>query len=75
MTAQTATTTAVSVSGRDGRQALDVAERILVDIAAHRWDGTSDGQIGPRPDAPESILLGPHWHQARRGVVRRRLAG
>ena len=65
----------VSVSGRDGRQALDVAERILVDIAAHRWDGTSDGQIGPRPDAPESILLGPHWHQARRGVVRRRLAG
>ena len=65
----------VSVSGRDGRRALDVAERILVEIAAHRWDGTADGQIGPRLEAPEPILRGPHWHQARRGVVRRRLAG
>jgi len=65
----------VSVSGRDGRRALDVAERILVDIAAHRWDGTSDGQIGPRREAPEPILRGPHWHQVRRGAVRRRLAG
>ncbi|MCI0358837.1 MAG: hypothetical protein L0211_10180, partial [Planctomycetaceae bacterium] len=70
----------VSVSGRDGRRALDVAERILVEIAAHRWDGTSEGQIGPRRDAvsntaPEPILRGPHWHQVRRGVVRRRMAG
>ena len=65
----------VSVSGRDGRRALDVAERILVDIAAHRWDGTSEGAIGPRREAPEPILRGPHWHQARRGVVRRRMAG
>ena len=65
----------VSVSGRDGRRALDVAERILVDIAAHRWDGTSEGQIGPRREAPEPILLGPHWHQVRRGAVRRRMAG
>jgi predicted dehydrogenase len=65
----------VSVSGRDGRRALDVAERILVDIAAHRWDGTSEGQMGPRREAPEPILLGPHWHQVRRGAVRRRMAG
>jgi predicted dehydrogenase len=65
----------VSVSGRDGRRALDVAERILVDIAAHRWDGTTEGAIGPRREAPEPILSGPHWHQARRGVVRRRMAG
>jgi predicted dehydrogenase len=65
----------VSVSGRDGRRALDVAERILVEIAAHRWDGTGDGQFGPRREAPEPILKGPHWHQVRRGVVRRRLAG
>jgi predicted dehydrogenase len=65
----------VTVSGRDGRRALDVAERILVEIAAHRWDGMPDGQFGPRPDAPEPILSGPHWHRDRRGVVRRRLAG
>jgi predicted dehydrogenase len=65
----------VRVSGRDGRRALDVAERILVEIAAHRWDGTSEGEIGPRREVPEPILRGPHWHQARRGIVRRRLAG
>ena len=66
----------VSVSGLDGRRALDVAERILVAIAAHRWDGDSAGATGPRHEAPEPILRGPHWHQtARRGAVRRRLAG
>jgi predicted dehydrogenase len=65
----------VSVTGRHGRQALDVAERILVAIASHRWDGTSDGAVGPRYDSHESILTGPHWHQSRHRVVRRKLAG
>jgi predicted dehydrogenase len=66
---------AVSVTGEAGRRALDVAERILADIALHRWDGTSDGAMGPRPEARESILRGPHWHQQRRGIVPRRMAG
>ncbi|MEX2173639.1 MAG: Gfo/Idh/MocA family oxidoreductase [Pirellulaceae bacterium] len=65
----------VSVSGQDGRRALDVAERILADIALHRWDGTADGPIGPRPQTREPILRGPHWNQVRRGAVTRRLAG
>jgi predicted dehydrogenase len=65
----------VSVSGHDGRRALDVAERILVAIAAHRWDASYDGTIGPRPEPAEPILRGPHWHQVRRGPVTRRMAG
>jgi len=53
----------VRVSGRDGRRALDVAERILAEIAAHRWDGTSKGPTGPRLQVSEPILRGPHWNR------------
>jgi len=65
----------IRVSGRDGRRALDVAERILADIAAHRWDGTSAGAIGPRFETRDSVLRGPHWKQGRRAAVERRKAG
>jgi predicted dehydrogenase len=68
-------TDAFGVSGEDGRRALDVAERILVEIAAHRWDGTLEGAVGPRREAVEPILRGPHWHQVRRGAIVRRRAG
>jgi predicted dehydrogenase len=37
----------VRVDGPQGRRALDVAERILAKIAAHRWDGSAAGRIGP----------------------------
>jgi predicted dehydrogenase len=65
----------VSVTGRHGRQALDVAERILVAIASHRWEGDADGPTGPRHQSRNPILRGPHWHQAGRGDVRRKRAG
>jgi predicted dehydrogenase len=65
----------VRVSGRDGRRALDVAERILADIAAHRWDGVSTGAIGPRFETRDAVLRGPHWKQGRRAPVERRRAG
>lgn len=64
----------VRVSGRDGRRALDVAERILTQIAAHAWEGTSDGPIGPRFETREALLRGPHWHRTRQ-TVSRRMAG
>lgn len=54
----------VTVSGQEGRAALDVAERILTSIAAHRWDGAATGAIGPRHSTRESSLRGPHWRQA-----------
>lgn len=61
----------VRVTGQAGRRALDVAERILTDIAAHRWDGTVEGPIGPRFEPREPLLLGPHWHHSRQSARRR----
>jgi predicted dehydrogenase len=61
----------VRVAGEDGRRALDVAERILAEIAAHRWDGTAVGPSGPRFESREPVLLGPHW-QSRRQTARRK---
>jgi len=63
--------TAVRVSGSHGRRALDVAERILADIAAHRWEGSVTGAVGPRFETRDAVLRGPHWHQA----AQRRKAG
>jgi predicted dehydrogenase len=63
--------TATGVSGQDGRRALDVAERILAQIAAHRWDGIAAGASGPRFETRDSVLRGPHWRQA----AQRRKAG
>jgi predicted dehydrogenase len=61
----------VRVSGTDGRRALDVAERVLATIAAHRWEGTATGAVGPRFEVREAVLRGPHWRQS----VRHRKAG
>ena len=64
------------VSGRDGRRALDVAERILAEIAAHRWDGASSSAIGPRHQLSEKVLSGPHWSRQPQTAIRtRRAAG
>jgi predicted dehydrogenase len=56
--------TSVTVSGNEGRSALDIAERILTSLAAHRWNGAATGAIGPRPSTRGSILRGPHWRQS-----------
>ena len=67
---------AVQVSGRDGRNALDVAERILTSLAGHRWEGFTGGAMGPRIENRPSTLRGPHWHRAGQGIIRgRRKAG
>jgi predicted dehydrogenase len=49
------------VDGRQGRAALSVAHRILESIAAHRWEGHSDGPIGPHFLPNDAILKSPHW--------------
>jgi predicted dehydrogenase len=54
----------VRVSGHDGRRALDVAERILADIAGHRWDGTRRQSMGPRFEARDGMLRGRYLHDA-----------
>jgi predicted dehydrogenase len=63
------------VTGRDGRDAVAVADRILDSIAAHCWDGPVAKPAGTRVDSPQPILRGPHWHQAKHASPKRRLAG
>jgi predicted dehydrogenase len=59
------------VSGRDGLRALDAAERILTSLAAHQWDGSSNGRIGPHHEERQSVLAGPHWQRKQAGIFRR----
>jgi predicted dehydrogenase len=67
---------AVRVTGRDGRRALDVAERILAEIAVHNWGGEAGGTTGPRFEDRQGVLRGPHWQQSRRSAgIQRRKAG
>jgi predicted dehydrogenase len=35
------------VSGRDGRNALELAERVLGALRSHPWEGTAGGPLGP----------------------------
>jgi predicted dehydrogenase len=35
------------VSGRDGRDALELAERVLTSLRNHSWEGTPEGPLGP----------------------------
>ena len=56
----------VRVTGEHGRRALDIAERVLAEVAAHRWDGMTAGATGPRFETRQAILRGPHWQQAAR---------
>ena len=35
------------VSGRDGRDALELAERVLTALRNHQWEGTTAGPLGP----------------------------
>jgi predicted dehydrogenase len=65
---------AVRVTGQAGRAALDVAERILAQIAAHRWDDAENGPMGPRFKTREPLLSGHHWNR-QGSAIRRRLAG
>ena len=59
------------VSGRDGLRALDAAERILTSLAAHQWDGSANGRIGPHHEERHSILPGPHWQRRHAGAFKR----
>jgi predicted dehydrogenase len=53
----------VRVTGVDGRNALDVAERVLVQIASHR-SRKSASSVGPQFQPHTSTLRGPHWRHA-----------
>ncbi len=47
------------VSGKAGREALEVAERVLEAIAHHHWDGISTGRVGSQAE-PQRV--GGAWN-------------
>ena len=64
------------VSGEQGRDALALAEQVLVAIEHHEWDGRQDGRVGPLAALmPAPILRGPHWDMAPCRADVRREAG
>jgi predicted dehydrogenase len=50
------------VSGQAGLDAITLAERILLQVQTHAWEGSPTGPVGPRIAAAPQILRGPHWH-------------
>jgi predicted dehydrogenase len=48
------------VSGAQGLEAVEAAQRILSEVRSHAWNGSEPGPIGPRLVGP-SPLRGPHW--------------
>ncbi len=63
------------VSGEQGRDVVAVAQQILSQIGAHRWEGEAEGPIGPLAIPAPSILRGPHWDRTPQPTPRRREAG
>jgi len=48
------------VTGEDGRNALELAERVLTALRNHAWDGASDGPLGPgQLPSPAGYLFPP----------------
>lgn len=50
------------VSGQAGLDAIAIAERILLQVQTHAWEGSPVGPVGPRIAALPQVLSGPHWH-------------
>ncbi len=64
------------VSGRQGRDAVAVAEQILAAIGSHAWDDAPDGPVGPHATPRPSVIPAPHWQLAGRPApAERREAG
>ena len=49
------------VTGEHGRDAIAVAERILLQIATHAWDGAAEGPVGPQVLPMTPTIPAPHW--------------
>jgi predicted dehydrogenase len=52
------------VTGDQGRDAVALAEEILVDIDRHVWDSSSDGPVGPHALPRPRIIPAPHFQVA-----------
>jgi len=64
--------------GEQACESLAIAERILESIAAHSWDGTAEGRVGPWAQPPADVIRPPHWPPfaaTPHGPTRRKEAG
>jgi predicted dehydrogenase len=50
------------VTGRNGRDAVLLAESVVEAIQRHAWDGTSEGRHGPLAVPRRQVIPAPHWH-------------
>lgn len=60
------------VSGRQGRDAVALAEQILAKIHAHAWDDDVQGPVGPMAIPRRGIIPSPHWQSAPTAAPHRR---
>jgi predicted dehydrogenase len=51
------------VDGRQAREVIAVAERILASVAAHRWETDEPASSDAVPQPGHDILRGPHWNR------------
>jgi len=51
------------VTGRQGRDALAVAERVVTAIKAHQWNGLFEGPVGAHVAPISTGVQGPHYAQ------------
>ncbi|MBN2217225.1 MAG: Gfo/Idh/MocA family oxidoreductase [Pirellulales bacterium] len=49
------------VTGRQGRDAVAVAEEILGRVHTHAWDDQAGGPVGPMAIPRPSVIPAPHW--------------
>ena len=66
---------APQVTGDDGLRRLELAERVLASMAAHRWDGVATGRAGPHGQEEQVVVRPPHWDAAHFSHSPRRAAG
>ena len=60
------------VSGKDGSDAVAVAEQVLLEIENHRWNGDAHGPRGPLAIPGRHILSTPHWSSGVPSTQKRR---
>ena len=65
------------VTGRDGRDALAVAHKILNQVEAHQWDGHGGFRQGPlaMPESPHVLSVPEQWEIDDTVILPRRKAG
>lgn len=56
------------VSGEQARDAIALAEQILLKIQNHAWDDSSEGPVGPMVAERPSVIPSPHWDKSHTGT-------